>query len=257
MNTGMDESIIENLPLEVILKNVIITDAEVLDNKTIILTEKEGDMFPNDQKSLKISARGLGNGLRGIHDGCTYFGLKTADNNNTIVNDFLLNCKNVSNDNTNLIFCIYFLRETKKYYLRRLTNSPNFFIYMRVEKKLYFKDKHFLLVGESFIDLEVQENNALKIVYGNNLKKQTKTISNKKQILIGRKDGCDIQFDESYFSKVHITIEHEDNAKLYSITDGHNDQKSTNGIWVLKDCYEITDHHTFKIDKSLFDITLQ
>ena len=61
---GVDESLIETLPLEVILKNVDITDLEIENNKKIILSEKEGDMFPNDKKTLKITARGLESGLR-------------------------------------------------------------------------------------------------------------------------------------------------------------------------------------------------
>ena len=259
---GVDESLIENLPLEVILKNVIITDIEIENNKKLVLFEKEGDMLPTEKKSLRITARGLENGLRNTHDGCTYFGLSKEDNNKVIVNDFILNYKNDSidknNDNINSVFCIYFLRETKKYYLRNLNNSPSFFIYVKIEKKLFFKDKQLLIVGgENFIDLEVLENNSLKIIFGNNLKKTTKMISNKKQVLIGRRNDCDIQFEESCFSRVHITIDYNELSKSWTIQDGQNELKSTNGIWILKDSYEIIDSLTFKIDKSLFDITIE
>ena len=256
----VDESLIETLPLEVILKNVIITDFEIENNKKLLLTEKEGNMFPNDRKTLKITARGLENGLRKIHDGCSYFGLRKEDSNIVTVNDFVVNYQNNSNsiENINSIFCIYFFRETNKYYLKNLTNSPNFFIYVKIEKKLNFKEKQFLIVGgENFIDLEVQENNSLKVIFGNNLKKSTKIVQNKKQILIGRRNDCDIQFEEACFSRVHITIEFDETTKSWTIQDGHNDSKSMNGTWILKDCYEITNMLTFKIDKSLFEITLE
>lgn len=256
---GVDESLIETLPLEVIIKNVIITDVEIENNKKLLLTEKEGDLFPSEKKTLKITARGLENGLRNVPDGCSYFGLRKEDHNKNTVNDFVVNYNNSNSiENINSIFCIYFLRETNKYYLRNLTNSANFFIYVKIEKKLHFKEKQFLIVGgENFIDLEVQENNALKIIYGNNLKKSTKIVQNKKQILIGRRNDCDIQFEEACFSRVHITIEYDESTKFWTIQDGHNEAKSMNGTWILKDCYEIIDQLTFKIDKSLFVITLE
>jgi len=255
---GVDHSLIETLPLEVILKNVIITDAEIENNKKLSLTEQEGDMLPTDQKKLIITARGLENSLRQKQDGCTYFGLKKENSKNEIVNDFIINYSSNNIENINSLFCIYFLRETKKYYLRNLTNSPSFFIYVKIEKKLQFKDKQFLIVGgENFIDLEIQENNSLKIIYGNNLKKSTKTVQNKKQILIGRRNDCDIQFEECCFSRVHITIEFDESTKSWTIQDGHGDSRSMNGTWILKESYEISDQLTFKIDKSLFVITLQ
>ena len=229
---GVDESLIETLPLEVIIKNVIITDVEIENNKKLLLTEKEGDLFPSEKKTLKITARGLENGLRNVPDGCSYFGLRKEDHNKNTVNDFVVNYNN--------------------------SNSINFFIYVKIEKKLHFKEKQFLIVGgENFIDLEVQENNALKIIYGNNLKKSTKIFQNKKQILIGRRNDCDIQFEEACFSRVHITIEYDESTKFWTIQDGHNEAKSMNGTWILKDCYEIIDQLTFKIDKSLFVITLE
>lgn len=255
---GVDQSIIENLPLDVILKNVSITDNEVDKNKKLLLSEKEGEMFPSDRKTLKINARGLEGGLRKAQDGCTYFGLKQTDSNDAVVNDMIVNAASSVPDNLTTLFCIYFLRDTQKYYLKNLNSSPNFFIYAKIEKKLFFKDKQFLIVGgENFIDLEVQEGNSLKIIYGNNIKKSTKTVQNKKEILIGRRNDCDIQFEDSCFSRVHITVNYDDQSKCWTIQDGHGESKSMNGTWILKECYEIPDQFTFKIDKSLFSITLE
>jgi len=72
----MNESnILENIPFTINNREVKITDQEAAMHPKVILKETEGNILPNNEKTLLINAKGLEKGsLINLSNGCTRFG---------------------------------------------------------------------------------------------------------------------------------------------------------------------------------------
>lgn len=101
-------------------------------------SEQENEIYPNLQlelilgdcfytQQLKINASGLVGSMRKANDGITFFGCKSIEQINQII-DYELNLHPGLNSSSNLpsiIFMIYFKRELKKYFIRAYKNSSD------------------------------------------------------------------------------------------------------------------------------------
>ena len=239
----------------------------------------------NSNSKIEINALGMIQGSkRKAKDGITFFGLIDEDNTDINSNsdqnvDFIINSNDTINEeNNNLLgrhFRIRFDVNTMKYYIKDL--GRGFGTFKKIIKKAKIKDSYLLNIGNSYIvctfgvDEYYQEGTGIGIEDGDktlNIKvfseiPQTEPhFFNPKQfkrIYIGRDISCNIIVDDSLLSRIHCTLEYED-EEGWVIYDGKIDEDesknkpSTNGTWLyLIEEIPIEDGLIFKNNKNAFE----
>ena len=247
---------------KIIDSNRRITNTDIRDSSTLILEEKECNIF-NGEK-IKINALGMIGG-RGVGDGVVIFGssanqIEESANMNTgasiLKPDFILNL--TVKILYPYIFMIYYEKDSKSYFIRPYSseNNDNRILYVKLTNgyNLPLKQKEIISVGNIIFQISPIENNHLEIV---NLSqqslsaspKQTFDPSSKKEVTIGRNKDCDFSFhNNKSFSRIQTTFEFDEENQEWIIIDGSRTKSSTNGTWVF--C-----SHSFPIkDKMIVEV---
>ena len=232
--------------MKILDSNRKITNAEIKEASTLILEEKDCNLF-NGEK-VKINASGMIGG-RGMMDGVTIFGsshnqgdaLNSNKEGNTLKADFILNLKNQYS--YPYIFMIYFDKDIKSYLIRSYSceNNDNRILYIKLTKgySLTLEQKEIIFVGNIIFQVSPIENNHLEIT---NLSNQDASIppkqvfdpSSKKEVTIGRNKTCDFFFPgNKSFSRTQTTFEFDEESQKWVIVDGSRTKSSTNGTWVF------------------------
>ena len=157
---------------KIIDSNRRITNNDVKESSTLILEEKECNIF-NGEK-IKINALGMEGG-RGIGDGVVFFGsnqvvLEESANMNTGVSilkpDFILNLN--EKYPYPYIFMIYYEKDSKSYFIRPYSskNNDNRILYVKLTNgyNLPLKQKEIISAGNIIFQVSPIENNNLEIV---------------------------------------------------------------------------------------------
>ena len=238
----------------------------------------------NSNLKLEINALGMIQGSkRNAKDGITFFGLIDEDNSYIDTNsnkedvDFIINTNDVINEeNSNLLgrhFRIRFDINTMKYYIKDL--GRGFGTFKKIVNKAKIKDSYLLNIGNSYIvctfgvDEYYQDgmgiedgDKTLNIKVFSEIPQTEPHFFNPKQfkrIYIGRDISCNIIIDDSLLSRVHCTLEYDDEEgwAIYDgkIDDNENKNKpSTNGTWLyLIEEITVEDGLIFKNNKNAFE----
>ena len=234
---------------------------------------------PNKNTKIEINALGMLHGSRRKEkDGITYFGLIEENNSYIDTNyneevDYIINSNDIG-ENNNLIgrhFRIRFDINKMKYYIKDLGRGYGTF--KKIIEKEKIKDSYLLNIGNSYIvctfgldeyyqegDKIEDDDNILNIKVFSEIPQTEPHFFNPKQfkrIYIGRDISCNIIIDDSLLSRIHCTLEYddEDGWVIYDgkIDDNEN-KKSTNGTWLyLIEEIPIENGLIFKNNKNAFE----
>ena len=232
--------------MKILDSNRRITSTEIKDASTLIIEEKECNIFNGEQ--IKINAAGMIGG-RGVGDGLTIFGSSAnqIDNENTEKNENILKVDFILNLNQKYsypyIFMIYFEKDSKSYFIRPYSskNNDNRILYIKLTNgyNLSLKQKEIISAGNIIFQVSPVENNNLEIVNLSKqnlsmIPKQTFDASSKKEVTIGRNKDCDFPFpNNKSFSRIQTTFEFDEENQEWVIIDGSRTKSSTNGTWVF------------------------
>ena len=263
-----------NIPsISVSLLKQLVNKADKLEIEII------NSLLLDSNTKLEITALGMVQGSkRKEKDGITYFGL--IDENNSYIDttsnediDYIINANDIG-DNNNLLgrhFRIRFDINKMKYFIKDL--GKGFGTFKKIIEKEKIKDSYLLNIGNSYIvctfgldeyyqegDKIEDDDNILNIKVFSEIPQTEPHFFNPKQfkrIYIGRDISCNIIIDDSLLSRIHCTLEYDD-EEGWVIYDGKIDdnenKKSTNGTWLyLIEEIPIENGLIFKNNKNAFE----
>ena len=196
------------------------------------------------------------------NNGISFFGQNLNNNKNIITMNY--NKEKFSKYNKiEIFFYIYYLRETKKYYLKPNNKS---IIFLKIKPKCGYPIKHdeFFCFGSSILMIKRNKsgfNNHLYINYNKEtfIFKDEDYINSNKYIKIGRDKKCDIVIDnKKNVSRVNAIIKYNYKLEEWEIYDGDKNNKgSLNGVFILlRNKYELNDDCEFEFLGQRFKIQL-
>ena len=263
-----------NIPsISVSLLKQLVNKADKLEIEII------NSLLLDSNTKIEINALGMVQGSkRKEKDGITYFGL--IDENNSYIDttsnediDYIINANDIG-ENNNLLgrhFRIRFDINKMKYFIKDL--GKGFGTFKKIIEKEKIKDSYLLNIGNSYIvctfgldeyyqegDKIEDDDNILNIKVFSEVPQTEPHFFNPKQfkrIYIGRDISCNIIIDDSLLSRIHCTLEYddEDGWVIYDgkIDDNEN-KKSTNGTWLyLIEEIPIENGLIFKNNKNAFE----
>ena len=263
-----------NIPsISVSLLKQLVNKADKLEIEII------NSLLLDSNTKIEINALGMVQGSkRKEKDGITYFGL--IDENNSYIDttsnediDYIINANDIG-ENNNLLgrhFRIRFDINKMKYFIKDL--GKGFGTFKKIIEKEKIKDSYLLNIGNSYIvctfgldeyyqegDKIEDDDNILNIKVFSEVPQTEPHFFNPKQfkrIYIGRDISCNIIIDDSLLSRIHCTLEYDD-EEGWVIYDGKIDdnenKKSTNGTWLyLIEEIPIENGLIFKNNKNAFE----
>ena len=269
----------ENVPsMSTSLLQKLVNKADKLEIEII------NSLSENSNSTIEINSLGMVQGSkRKAKDGITYFGLidednsyiDTNNNNNNQDVDYIINTNEIINEeNNNLLgrhFRIRFDINKMKYFIKDL--GKGFGTFKKIIEKEKIKDSYLLNIGNSYIvctfgldeyyqegDKIEDDDNILNIKVFSEIPQTEPHFFNPKQfkrLYIGRDISCNIIIDDSLLSRIHCTLEYDD-EEGWVIYDGKIDdnenKKSTNGTWLyLIEEIPIENGLIFKNNKNAFE----
>jgi hypothetical protein len=239
---------------DTVVKNPIDNVSKV--KNKLQLFEVEGNSLLG--KKLEITPNGLINSLRNVKDCKTYFGIRSKSNKGATELDYVLNLHS-NNNETYVIFCIYFNKQDNKYFLTSKVNEVDRnVLFVRLEKEFPIFRKHIVSLGDIHISIEVDTFQSLKIeiVSGNEeTKSKLFTKTHVGLVKIGRSKENDIVLSRNSFSRVQASFYFNETSNNWILQDGTGNMKSKNGTWIyLDDIWEIEDVLYFRIAENFLCI---
>jgi hypothetical protein len=223
-------------------KEILINAAGVMEERNIQLTKNthanlstkilpSNYNFEIQSNSIIISTN--------ENKGITYFGQKNDNINKNFIR-INYNRKKFSDYNKiDIFFYIYYLRETKKYYLNPNNDS---IMFLKIKPKIPFRIKQgeYLSIDNAILILQRHKsgfNNYLSIDYNqeNFIFKDEEYINNNKYIKIGRDKSCDIIIENrKSISRINVMIKYNYKDEEWDIYDGDEyNKESLNGVRIL------------------------
>ena len=213
--------------------------------------------YDNQSNSIRI--------ITNENKGITFFGQSNINyiNNRNFVSINYNREKFKDYNQSDIFFYIYYLRETKKYYLKPNKNS---IMFVKLKPKIGYPIKQGEYLSFDNIILMIRRNksgfnNYLSIDYNqeNFIFKDEDYINKNKYIKIGRNKNCDIIIENrKSISRVNVIIKYNHKIEEWEIYDGdENNKESLNGISILlRNQYEINDNCEFEFLGQKFKIQL-
>ena len=234
-------------------KNILHNDNSHINSSTKLLPWNQN--FDMQLNSIKIS--------KNENKGITYFGQKNDNKNKNFVSIKYNRQKFSDYNKIDIFFYIYYLRETKKYYLNPNNDS---IMFLKIKSKTPFRIKQgeYLCIDNSILIIQRHKsgfNNYLSIDYNqeNFIFKDEEYINNNKYIKIGRDKSCDIVIDNrKSISRLNVMIKFNYKDEEWDIYDGdENNKESLNGVRILvKNQLEINEDCEIEFLGKRFEIHL-
>ena len=238
--------------------------------------------FENCKKiiNIEIDPYGHMNSKRKVKDGATYFGYEVQQGGGDFEVDYIMK----NNDNNYYYedafngrhFMISFNPDDLNYYIKDL--GRGFGTFIKIQEWVELKNNLLINLGENYLvfslgdddDDNVEDKKQIKYTINDNSlnikifsvntqQKTHKFLPSDCPITIGRSSENNIYIDDDMLSRVHCTIDY--NNEKWFIQDGYvkngiNDEeikKSTNGSWIYAyDEMPISDKMIFKANHNLF-----
>ena len=205
--------------------------------------------------SIKISAN--------ENKGIIYFGQNNDNKNKNFISINYNRQKFSDYNKLDIFFYIYYLRETKKYYLNPNNNS---IMFLKIKPKVPYRIKQggYLSIDNTILILQRHKsgfNNYLSIDHNqeNFIFKDEEYINNNKYIKIGREKSCDIVIENrKSISRLNVMIKYNYKDEEWDIYDGDvNNKESLNGVRILvKNQLEINEDCEMEFLGQRFEIHL-
>ena len=212
-----------------------------------------------DIQTKSNSMRMISNENKGI----TFFGQNNINNNNRNFVPINYNREKFSDyNNIEIFFYIYYLRETKKYYLNPNANS---IMFLKLNPKIPFpiKQGEFLSFDNTILIIKRNKsafNNYLSIDYNQEsfIFKDEDYINSNKYIKIGREKSCDIVIENrKSVSRINAIVKYNCKSEEWELYDGDENKKSLNGISILiRNQIEINDDNEIEFLGQKFKIQI-
>ena len=193
-----------------------------------------------------------------MKDGITYFGFikdYNKDNHNSEI-DYIINPKDEEYDERYIgrHFKIEYYSNVNKYYIQDL--GFGFGTFIKIIDELKIKDNYLVNIGETYLVFTIDENNKINIkVFSGNEKYEPFSFNYDilEPIYIGRDCDCIISIEDKRLSRIHCTLNYNNEYKYWFLKDGGKNGFSTNGTWLYAaEEYEIYDGMIFKTNHNLF-----
>ena len=207
---------------------------------------------------LHINNEGLENSLRNMKDGITYFGFikdYNKDNHNSEI-DYIINPKDEEYDERYIgrHFKIEYYSNVNKYYIQDL--GFGFGTFIKIIDELKIKDNYLVNIGETYLVFTIDENIKINVkIFSENEKYEPYSFNYDilEPIYIGRDCDCIISIEDKRLSRIHCTLNYNNEYKYWFLKDGGKNGFSTNGTWLYAaEEYEIYDGMIFKTNHNLF-----
>ena len=227
-------------------------------NSKILSTNSNNNIRKYDIQAKSNSIRMISNENKGI----TFFGQNNINNNRNFVTINYNRDKFIDYNNIEIFFYIYYLRETKKYYLKPNINS---IMFLKLNPKIPFpiKQGEFLCFDNTILIVKRNKsafNNYLSIDYNQEsfIFKDEDYINPNKYIKIGREISCDIVIENrKSVSRINAIIKFNSKNEEWEIYDGDENKKSLNGISILiRNQIEINDDYEIEFLGKRFKMQL-
>ena len=247
-------------------KEILINAAGVMEERNIQHNNNSHinlstNIFPSNynleiqSNSIKLSTN--------ENKGIVYFGQKNDNINKNFIG-INYNRKKFSDYNKiNIFFYIYYLRETKKYYLNPNNDS---IMFLKIKPKTPFRIKQgeYLSIDNAILILQRHKsgfNNYLSIDYNQEsfIFKDEEYINNNNCIKIGRDKSCDIIIENrKSISRLNVMIKYNYKDEEWDIYDGDEyNKESLNGVRILvKNQIEINEDCEIEFLGQRFEIHL-
>ena len=223
-------------------KEILINAAGVMEERNIqhnnnTHSNLNTNIFPSNynldiqSNSIKISTN--------ENKGIVYFGQKNDNINKNFIGINYNRKKFNDYNKIDIFFYIYYLRETKKYYLNPNNNS---IMFLKIKPKTSFRIKQgeYLSIDNAILIIQRHKsgfNNYLSIDYNQEsfIFKDEEYINNDKFVKIGRNKNCDIVIENrKSISKLNVMIKYNYKDEEWDIYDGdENNKESLNGVRIL------------------------
>ena len=223
-------------------KEILINAAGIMEKRNILYNDKphinlSTKLLPSNHNldlqsnSIKISTN--------ENKGITYFGQKNDNKNKNFISIKYNRQKFRDYNKIDIFFYIYYLRETKKYYLNPNNDS---IMFLKIKPKTPFRIKQgeYLSIDNAILIIQRHKsgfNNYLSIDYNqeNFMLKDEEYINNNKFIRIGRDKSCDIVIENrKSISRLNVMIKYNYKDEEWDIYDGdENNKESLNGVRIL------------------------
>lgn len=251
----------ENVPIELLQKDISISDSEVKTHATLTISEIEGNLFqsPKSILSYNINAKGIRPSLRNSEDGIALFGI-TNNKSPSYKPDVLLNIPIDKQQelSTPGIFLIYYRRDYQQFYLETVNeNKEIYFIFVLLDQPHLLSNETIIVSVQNYnFKIQTASNNKeVNIEYGNgdNLQKIVLNNEHKTIYSIGRKQECDIVLNESEVSREQAIVYYQKGN--WYIKDGGKETMSKSGTWLYVETNYLIEHSfVFKIGPSKMKI---
>ena len=247
-------------------KEILINAAGIMEERNILHNDKphinlSTKLLPsNHNLDLQSNSIIISNNE---NKGITYFGQKNDNKSKNFISIKYNRQKFSDYNKIDIFFYIYYLRETKKYYLNP-NNDSIMFLKIKTKTPFRIKQGEYLSIDNYILIIQRHKsgfNNYLSIDYNqeNFIFKDEEYINNNKFIRIGRDKSCDIVIEKrKSISRVNVTIKYNYKDEEWDIYDGdENNKESLNGVRILiKNQLEINEDCEIEFLGQRFEIHL-
>ena len=247
-------------------KEILINAAGIMEERNILHNDKphinlSTKLLPsNHNLDLQSNSIIISNNE---NKGITYFGQKNDNKSKNFISIKYNRQKFSDYNKIDIFFYIYYLRETKKYYLNP-NNDSIMFLKIKTKTPFRIKQGEYLSIDNFILIIQRHKsgfNNYLSIDYNqeNFIFKDEEYINNNKFIRIGRDKICDIVIEKrKSISRVNVMIKYNYKDKEWDIYDGdENNKESLNGVRILiKNQLEINEDCEIEFLGQRFEIHL-